>query len=186
MNENTENFCFTEDNLRKAQEIISHYPINRERSAVLALLELAQSQIGYLPQAAMEYVATMLNMPFIRVLEVATFYSMFHLVPVGEHHIQICTTTPCWLRGADKILRACEEELDIKCGEVSYDKKFSLCEVQCLGACVNAPVVQINNKHYFEDLTPQLMKNIINKLKNNQPLKNGSQIGRNGSAPQPQ
>ncbi len=182
MNSNIINFKFTADNLVKAQKIIKNYPENRQRSAVLALLDLAQRQIGYLSRPAIEYVAQFLDMPFIRAYEIATFYTMFNLQPVGKYHIQVCGTTPCWLRGSDQIMKTCEEKLAIKCGDLSSDKEFSLTEVECLGACVNAPIVQINDE-YFEDLTPEIMAQLIEKMKNNQPIQRGSQVGRNGSAP---
>jgi NADH-quinone oxidoreductase subunit E len=107
---------------------------------------------------------------------------MFNLQPVGKYHIQVCGTTPCWLQGSDQVMKTCQEKLAIKCGELSGDKQFSLTEVECLGACVNAPVVQINDE-YFEDLTPEIMAELIEKIKNNQPIHKGSQVGRNGSAP---
>lgn len=182
MNSSIIDFKFTADNLVKAQKIIKNYPENRQRSAILALLDLAQRQIGYLSRPAIEYVAQFLDMPFIRAYEIATFYTMFNLQPVGKHHIQVCGTTPCWLRGSDQIMKTCEEKLAIKCGELSRDKEFSLTEVECLGACVNAPIVQINDE-YFEDLTPEIMAQLIEKMKNNQPIQRGSQVGRNGSAP---
>ena len=182
MNSNIIDFKFTADNLVKAQKIIKNYPENRQRSAVLALLDLAQRQIGYLSRPAIEYVAQFLDMPFIRAYEIATFYTMFNLQPVGKYHIQVCGTTPCWLRGSDQIMKTCEEKLAIKCGDLSSDKEFSLTEVECLGACVNAPIVQINDE-YFEDLTPEIMAQLIEKMKNNQPIQRGSQVGRNGSAP---
>lgn len=158
-------FSFNDDNLQKAKNIIKKYPENRQKSAILPLLDLAQRQIGWLPTASIEYVANMLGIPFIRAYEVATFYTMFNLKPVGEHHIQICGTTPCWLRGSDKITETCKKELGINFGEVTADQKFSLAEVECLGACVNAPMVQINDD-YYEDLDEEKMKDIIRKLKN--------------------
>ena len=182
MNSNIIDFKFTADNLVKAQKIIKNYPENRQRSAILALLDLAQRQIGYLSRPAIEYVAQFLDMPFIRAYEIATFYTMFNLQPVGRYHIQVCGTTPCWLRGSDQIMKTCEEKLAIKCGDLSSDKEFSLTEVECLGACVNAPIVQINDE-YFEDLTPEIMAQLIEKMKNNQLIQRGSQVGRNGSAP---
>ena len=179
-------FSFNKDNLQKAQEIISHYPDGKQRSAVLPLLNLAQRQIGgWLPQIAIEYVAKFLDLPFIRVYEVATFYTMFNLKPVGKYHIQICGTTPCWLRGSDEITKVCHNELGIGLKEVTPDKQFSLVEVECLGACVNAPVVQINDD-YFEDLTPELMTELLNKLKAGKAVCHGSQIGRTGAEPKKQ
>ncbi|WP_341793991.1 MULTISPECIES: NADH-quinone oxidoreductase subunit NuoE [unclassified Rickettsia] len=159
------NFTFDKKNSKLAADIIKKYPAEGKRSAILPLLDLAQRQMGgWLPTATIEYVANLLDMPYMRAYEVASFYTMFNLKPVGKYHIQICTTTPCWLRGSDEIVKACEQTLKIKCGEVSSDKKFSLVEIECLGACVNAPVVQINDD-YFEDLTNESIVEIINKMK---------------------
>jgi NADH-quinone oxidoreductase subunit E len=118
---------------------------------------------GWLPKVAIEYVAKLLDLPFIRAYEVATFYTMFNLEPVGKYHIQVCTTTPCWLRGSDEIVSACSKRLGIDLGQTTDDKKFSLTEVECVGACVNAPVIQINDD-YFEDLTKEKIIDLINKL----------------------
>lgn len=160
------NFSFTHENLQKAKNIINKYPENKQKSAILPLLDLAQRQMnGWLPKGSIEYVAKLLNLPFIRAYEIATFYTMFNLEPVGKYHIQICTTTPCWLRGSSQIVDSCRKELGINFGEVTEDKKFSLTEVECLGACVNAPIVQINDD-FFEDLTENKMQTIIHKLKN--------------------
>lgn len=154
-------FKFNDKNLQKAEQIVKKYPPGRQHSAVLPLLDLAQRQSsGWLPQAAIEYVAGFLDMPYMRAFEVATFYTMFNLKPVGKHHIQVCTTTPCWLRGSDEIVKTCKDELGINCGEVTEDGRFSLVEVECLGACVNAPLVQINDD-YYEDLTPEKMVEVI-------------------------
>lgn len=177
------NFSFNEDNLLKAQKIIKNYPEGRQRSALIPLLDLAQRQSGgWLPHSAIEYVAKFLDISFMRAYEVATFYTMFNLKPVGKFHLQVCGTTPCWLRGAKDIIKACEDSLNIKCGGVTADEKFSLVELECLGACVNAPVIQINDD-FYEDLTPEIMMELIDKMKNNQELKIGSQINRKGSAP---
>ncbi len=165
MNNEPASFIFNSENLAKAQEIIKRYPEGRQKSAVLPLLDLAQRQMhGWLPKVAIEYVAEFLQLPFIRAYEVATFYTMFNLKPVGKHHIQVCTTTPCWLRGSDKIVMACKKNLGIDIGQTTDDKQFSLVEVECLGACVNAPVVQINDD-YFEDLTEEKMIEVITQLK---------------------
>lgn len=175
-------FSFSDEHLKKAQAIVKHYPEGRQKSALLPLLDLTQRQSnGWLPHAAIEYVAEFLNVPFMRVYEVATFYTMFNLNPVGKNHIQVCTTTPCWLRGSDDILKTCQDKIGIKCGEVSTDKQFSLIEVECLGACVNAPMVQINDD-YFEDLNSENIANLIDKMKNGDPITSGSQLGRCGSA----
>jgi len=177
------NFNFSEENLKKAQVIIKKYPEGRQKSALLPLLDLAQRQSGgWLPHPAIEYVAELLEVPFMRAYEVATFYTMFNLKPVGKHHIQVCGTTPCWLRGAGDIMKTCEDKIGIKCGDVSSDEQFSIVEVECLGACVNAPMIQIND-NYFEDLTPEIMENLIDKMRKGEPLTIGSQVGRCGSAP---
>ena len=176
-------FNFTLENLAKAEEIIKHYPLGRQKSAILPLLDIAQRQSGgWLPQNAIEYVSEMLNVPYMRAFEVATFYTMFNLKPVGKYHIQLCGTTPCWLRGGGQVLKTCEEKLGIKCGETDADKKFSLTEVECLGACVNAPMIQINDD-YYEDLTPKIMAQIIDDLRQDKTINYGSQVGRNGSSP---
>lgn len=159
-------FVFTQGNLEKLNQVIKHYPQNKQKSAVLTALDLAQRQCGgWLSKDAIEYVAQILSMPYIRVYEVATFYSMFNLEPVGKYHVQVCTTTPCWLKGSDAVLKACKDTLKIECKEVTQDKLFSLTEVECLGACVNAPVVQINDD-YFENLDTDKTIDLINALKN--------------------
>lgn len=166
MNTKITNFTFDKKNLVLAADIIKKYPPHGKRSAVLPLLDLAQRQNGgWLPVPAIEYVAGMLEMPYMRAYEVATFYTMFNLTPVGKHHIQVCTTTPCWLRGSNDIVKACEKKLGIKIKETTKDQMFTLSEIECLGACVNAPVVQINDD-YYEDLTAEKMETIIDKLQN--------------------
>jgi NADH-quinone oxidoreductase subunit E len=177
-------FEFNEGNGVRAQKIIAKYPEGRQASAVIPLLDMAQRQSGnWLPQAAMDYVADMLSMPRVRVYEVASFYTMFNLKPVGENFVQICTTTPCWLRGSDGIVGACKKKLGIGMGETTADGKFSLTEVECLGACVNAPMVQINDE-YYEDLTPELMDKLIDTLAAGKKPEVGSQTGRRGSCAQ--
>ena len=179
----SEKFTFNKANLSKAKDIIARYPEKRQLSAVLPLLDLAQRQNnGWLSISALEYVADFLEAPYIRIYEVASFYTMFNLKPVGKHHVQICGTTPCWLRGAGEIKEACEKHLKIKCGNTTTDNQFTLSEVECLGACVNAPVVQINDD-YFEDLNPKLIKELLDDLASNKTIKPGSQIGRQNSAP---
>ena len=176
-------FVFNKENAKRAKEVIAHYPEGRQRSAIIALLDLAQRQNdGWLSREVIEYVADMLSTPYIRAYEVATFYTMFNLAPVGKHHIQVCGTTPCWLRGAADIMHACEKSLGIKAKETTKDGLFTLSEVECLGACVNAPMVQINDD-YYEDLSPEIMKDIIAKIKNGEKVKVGSQIDRQTSAP---
>jgi NADH-quinone oxidoreductase subunit E len=177
-------FAFTAENRERADTIIARYPPGRQASAVIPLLDLAQRQHGgWLPREAMDYVAEVLQMAPIRVYEVATFYSMFNLAPVGTHLVQICRTTPCWLRGSDGILKACRSKLGIGKGETTADGKFTLVEVECLGACCNAPMVQIND-HYFEDLTPEIMTDILDRLARGEDVTMGSQTGRQGSAPE--
>ena len=180
----TANFIFTAENLARAQTIIAKYPAGKQASAVLPLLDLAQRQSGnWLPQAALDYVAAFLSMPPIEVYEVASFYSMFNLKPVGENLVQVCTTTPCWLRGSDGIMGACKKKLGIGTGETTADGKFTLTEVECMGACVNAPMVQINDT-YYEDLSPEGIEKIIDAIKAGQKPEAGSQTGRRGSCAQ--
>jgi NADH-quinone oxidoreductase subunit E len=176
-------FEFSKENLKIANDIVAKYPEGRQRSALLPLLDLAQRQNdNWLPRAALDYIADFLKLPAIKVYEVATFYTMFHLEPIGENFIQVCRTTPCWLRGADELTKKCEKKLGIGLGETTNDGKFSLIEVECLGACVNAPMVQINDD-YFEDLTPESMEKIIDDLSAGKKVTIGSQIGRQCSAP---
>lgn len=178
-----EGFSFTSESKKQAEVYVAKYPEGRQASAVIALLDLAQRQNqGHLTQDAIEYVADYLNMPKIRVMEVATFYTMFNLGPVGKYHLQVCGTTPCMLRGAEAIMAKIQDRLDIGLGDLTRDGTFSLCEVECLGACVNAPVVQINDD-YYEDLTPERMDEILTALIQHKDLKPGSQIGRQGAAP---
>ncbi len=179
-----ESFSLNAENLARAKTIIAKYPEGRQASAVIPLLDIAQRQCGnWLPRAAMDYVADFLEMPRIHVYEVATFYTMFNLAPVGKNFIQVCRTTPCWLRGSDTITHTCSTKLGIETGETTDDGLFTLVEVECLGACVNAPMVQINDD-YYEDLTPELMVKIIEALKAGRKPSNGSQIGRRGSCAQ--
>lgn len=176
-------FEFSEENIKKANSHIKKYPEGRQASAVLPLLELAQRQNdNWLPIAAIEYVANMLSMPVMRVMEVASFYTMFNLSPVGKYHIQLCGTTPCWLRGAAEIKETCKNKLKIDLGQTTKDGVFSLIEVECLGACANAPMVQINDD-FYEDLTPDSMKKILDDLSSGKEVKKGSQTGRKSSEP---
>lgn len=176
-------FEFNKANLKKAKEIIAKYPEGKQRSALLPLLDIAQRQNdNWLPVPVMDYVAEFLDLAPIRVYEVATFYTMFNTKPVGKNFIQVCRTTPCWLRGSDNITNACKNKLGIEIGETTEDGKFSLIEVECLGACVNAPMVQINDD-YFEDLDEKLMVEIIDDLSAGKKIKIGSQTGRQCSAP---
>jgi len=177
-------FAFTPENLAKAKAHIAKYPPGRQASAVLALLYLAQEQHdNWVPRVAMDHVAELLAMPPIRVYEVASFYTMFNLRPVGRHFLQICTTTPCWLRGSDAIVKACERKLGITIGETTRDKKFTLLEVECLGACVNAPIIQVNNGDFYEDLDGPATEKLIDALARGETPPKGSVTGRQGSAP---
>jgi NADH-quinone oxidoreductase E subunit len=176
-------FAFTQENLAAAKKLMAKYPEGRQGSAVIAVLDLAQRQHdGWLPRAAMDHVAEILDMAPIRVYEVATFYTMFNLQPVGRHHIQICRTTPCWLRGADDLSKTCQRKLGIGLKERTADGKFSLMEVECLGGCVNAPVVQINDD-FYEDLDPAKLEGLLDRLEKGEKPPIGSQIGRQNSAP---
>ncbi len=176
-------FEWNNENFDKIKKIISKYPIGKQQSAVIPVLDLAQRQnAGWLSKSSIEKVAETLSMSYIRVLEVATFYSMFNLEPIGENFIQICRTTPCWLRGSEKLLKTAKEITNCKIGETSKDSKFTIIEVECLGACCNAPMVQINDE-YFEDLDENTFKKILLDLKNNNKINSGSQIGRKTSHP---
>ena len=176
-------FEFTPVNVERARAHIAKYPPGREASAVLPLLDLAQRQMGgWVPRAAMDYVAGLLGMAPIRVYEVATFYTMFNLRPVGRYLLQVCTTTPCWLRGSDAVVAACEKKLGIGIGGKTEDGLFSMIEVECLGACVNAPVLQVNDD-FYEDLDGSSTEALIDALRAGSPPPPGSVIGRHGSAP---
>ena len=175
-------FDFTPENRAWCDAQIAKYPQGRQASAVIPLLWKAQAQHDYwLPKPAIEKVAEILDMPYIRVLEIATFYSMFNLAPVGKHFIQLCGTTPCMLRGAEDIKKVCEEKIGPQ-RQVRADGKFSWLEVECLGACCNAPMVQINDD-YYEDLTPTNFARLIDDLAAGRPVHIGSQSGRVGSEP---
>lgn len=177
-----EHFAFTPENEARCAEILKKYPEGREASAVISLLWLAQKQNNYwLPKPAIEKVAEMLGMPLIRVLEIATFYTMFNLSPVGKYHIQMCGTTPCLLAGSDAIKDILRKRIGEQ-GEVSADGTFSWAEVECLGACCNAPMVQIN-EDYYEDLTPENFTALLDDLAASRPVKTGSQAGRVTSEP---
>ena len=179
-----ENFEWSSENFKIISDIIKKYPSNRIQSAVIPLLDLAQRQNdGWLSKNSLEKVAETLSMSYIRVLEVATFYSMFNLEPIGKNFVQICRTTPCWLRGSEKLLKAAMEVCKTNLGETSTDNKFTIVEVECLGACCNAPMVQINDD-YYEDLDEQNFRKILLNLKNNKSNKVGSQIGRKASQPE--
>ncbi|GHF28693.1 NADH dehydrogenase [Kordiimonas sediminis] len=176
-------FCWTKENEALAQHHIAKYPEGRQQSAVMPLLDIAQRQNGgHVTVEIMEYIADYLDMPAIRVQEVATFYTMYNHRPIGKHHVQVCGTTPCWLRGSDKILAAIEAHLGIKKGETTADGLFTLGEVECAGACVNAPVVSIGDD-YFEDLSPERVTEILDMIKDGKDVVAGPQNGRQTSAP---
>jgi NADH-quinone oxidoreductase E subunit len=176
-------FEFTPDNLERAQAHIAKYPSGRQASAVLPLLDLAQRQHGgWLPQAAMDRVAEMLGMAPIRVYEVATFYTMLNLRPVGRYLLQACTTTPCWLRGSDEVVRACQNKLNIGVDGSTPDGLFTLVEVECLGACVNAPILQVNDD-FYEDLDGPATEALLDALREGNAPPPGSASGRRGSEP---
>ena len=177
-------FSFTAENLAWAKQQIAKYPEGRQPSAIIPLLWRAQEQAGgWLPQKAIEHVAQMLDMANIRALEVATFYTMFQLAPVGRKaHVQVCGTTPCMLRGAEDIIKVCHRRISEEPFHVSADGDFSWEEVECLGACVNAPVVQIFNDTY-EDLTPESFEKVLDGFARGRPVKPGPQIARQLSAP---
>jgi NADH-quinone oxidoreductase E subunit len=178
-----EDFEFTPENLERAKTHIAKYPAGRQQSAVLPLLDLAQRQSGgWLPRAAMHHVAEILGMPRIRVYEVATFYTMFNLNPVGRYLLQACTTTPCWLRGSDAVVAACEKKLGIGIGATTEDGLFTLIEVECLGACVNAPILQVNDD-FYEDLDGPSTEALLDALREGKPPPVGSLGGRRSSAP---
>ena len=182
--EQPDGFEFTFDNLEKAKKIIKKYPIGKQQSAVMPLLYLAQKQNNnWIPLVAIKYIGKLLDMPYIKVYEVATFYTMYNLTPVGHHFIQICTTTPCMIRGAYKLVEACKEKISSNENELSKDKKCSWIEVECLGACVNAPMMQINDD-YYEDLDEQSFKKLLTDLKQSKEINKGSHIGRQTSHPQ--
>ena len=176
-------FEFSPENLETAKRIIAKYPAGRQASAVLPLLYVAQRQHqNWVPRAAMDYIADMLSMPPIRVYEVATFYTMFHLRPVGKYLLQACTTTPCWLRGSEQVVETCQRKLGIGIGGTTPDGKFSLIEVECLGACVNAPILQVNDD-FYEDMDAELTEKLLDALSRDEVPPMGSMTGRQTSAP---
>ena len=177
-------FKFSNENIKKAEEILNKYPDKNKKSAVMPLLYLAQKQNeNWIPLAAIKYIANYLAMPYISVYEITTFYSMYNLAPVGKNFIQVCTTTPCLIRGADKIVKLCKEKISPNENEVSKKNNSSWMEVECLGACVSAPMIQINDD-YYEDLDEKSTTEILDSLINNKPLKPGSYRGRKNTAPE--
>ena len=182
--EQPDSFEFNEENLKIANDIIKNYPGGKQQSAVMSFLYLAQRQNNnWIPLVAMKYIAKLLNMPYIKVYEVATFYSMYNLSPVGKYFVQVCTTTPCMIRGAYKLVEACKEKISKNQNTLSNDGKCSWVEVECLGACVNAPMMQIN-EDYFEDLDKEKTSKIFDKMLNDENIEPGSYRGRVNSEPE--
>ena len=178
-----ENFEFDEKNMQAANKIVSNYPEGKQQSAVMALLYIAQRQNdNWIPLKAMKYIAKFLDMPYIKVYEVATFYSMYNLSPVGKYFFQICTTTPCMLRGAYDLVKVCKKKISDRENDLSEDGKISWMEVECLGACVNAPMMQVN-EDYYEDLNDKKLEEIIEAIYQNKIPKPGSYTGRINSEP---
>ena len=179
-----ESFEFTKENKDNAEKILKKYPENRKKSAVMPFLYLAQRQNeNWIPLTAMKYIAKFLEMPYIKVYEVATFYTMYNLAPVGKYFIQVCTTSPCLIRGADKVVKICKEKISKEENTLSENKLCSWIEVECLGACVNAPMMQINND-YYEDLDEKNTIEIIDSLLADKPIKSKSFRNRTSSAPE--
>ena len=176
-----ENFEFSKENKSKCKEIIAKYPKTNQKSAVMPLLDLVQEQDGWICYAAIKHVAELLNMNPINVEEVATFYTMYKLRPIAKHHVQLCTNISCWLRGSDDVKKAMKDVCNLNLNQSSEHITFE--EVECLGACVNAPVMQIN-KDYYEDLNYDNAKKIFEDIINNKQVKHGSQVNRINSAPQ--
>ena len=177
-------FQFSDENLNKAKKIMKKYPEKKQASALMPLLFLVQKQNkNWIPLAAMKYLAKMLDIPYIQVYEVATFYSMYNLSPVGKYFVQVCTTTPCMIRGAETLVEICKNKISQNQNELSANKICSWMEVECLGACVNAPMLQIN-EDYFEDLDEEKTKEIINMILNDESPKSGSYKNRKSSEPE--
>ena len=177
-------FEFNKNNKDIANNIIKNYPSGKQQSAVMPLLNIAQKQNdNWIPLAAMKYIAKYLDMPYIKVYEVATFYSMYNLAPVGRYFFQVCTTTPCMLRGAYDLVKVCKKKISENENQLSDDEKTSWLEVECLGACVNAPMLQINDD-YYEDLDPTKLESIIDKINKNEDPKPGSYKGRISTEPE--
>tara|TARA_Y100001970_G_scaffold289372_1_gene419520 strand:+ start:2860 stop:3468 length:609 start_codon:yes stop_codon:yes gene_type:complete len=182
--EQPEEFNFTKENLEIANRILKNYPKDKKKSAVMPLLYLAQEQNNnWIPLAALKYLGKFLSMPYINVYEIATFYTMYNLSPVGKYFIQVCTTSPCLLRGANDLVKACQNKISKKQETLSENGLCSWVEVECLGACVNAPMMQVN-KDYYEDLNKHDMEKILESFIQDKPLKPGSYRGRSSSAPE--
>ena len=182
--EQPENFEFTSESLTEAKKIIDKYPKGKQQSAVMSLLYIAQKQHeNWIPLSAMKYIGKLLEMPYIKVYEVATFYTMYNLSPVGKHFVQVCTTTPCMIRGAYKIVEACKEKISENENEFVKEKNCSWMEVECLGACINAPMMQIN-ENYYEDLDKEKALKILDEVISGKTPKHGSFKGRLNSEPE--
>ena len=182
--EQPETFEFNPASLEAVKVIITRYPKDKQQSAVMALLYIAQKQnSNWIPLAAMKYISKYLDMPYIKVYEVATFYTMYNLAPVGKYFIQVCTTTPCMIRGANKLVEACKEKISENENELSKDLSCSWMEVECLGACVNAPMMQINDD-YYEDLDKEKTLKILDKILSGETPKPGSYRGRINNEPE--
>ncbi len=177
-----DSFAFSDEHKARAEKIIAKYPNGYQASAVIPLLDLAQRQEGWVTKPAVEVIAGMLDMDVIRVLEVATFYTMFNLYPVGKCHIQVCTNLSCWLCGSDNVVKACKDKLGVDLGETTSDGAFTVSEVECAGACVNAPIVAVGDD-YYEDLDYDSMASLIDAIKSGNPPPFGSVKGRMGAAP---
>ncbi len=176
-------FAWTKESEAQVKMHIAKYPEGKQQSAVMPALDIAQRQNGgHVTTAIIEYIAGYLSMPAMKVMEVATFYSMYNHKPIGKHHVQVCGTTPCWLRGSDKIMSACKNKLGINKGETTADGMFTLSEVECAGACVNSPVVAIDDD-YYEDLTPESVEAILDTLAAGKVPKPGPQNDRHTSEP---
>jgi NADH-quinone oxidoreductase subunit E len=182
--EQPENFEFTSESLAEAKKIIDKYPKGKQQSAVMSLLYIAQNQHdNWIPLSAMKYIGKLLEMPYVKVYEVATFYTMYNLSPVGKHFVQVCTTTPCMIRGAYKIVEACKEKISENENEFIKEKNCSWMEVECLGACINAPMMQIN-ENYYEDLDKEKALKILDEVISGKTPKHGSFRGRLNSEPE--
>ncbi len=176
-------FAFTADNLKAARAVVAKYPQGRQQSAVMPLLDLAQRQLGWTSPEVVEYVADFLDLPAIRVWEVASFYTMYYREPVGTYRLHVCTTTPCWLRGSDDVVRVCKEKTGLEFGETDGKGLFTLLEVECLGACVNAPILQVNDD-YYEDLDAERTAALLDALAEGRPPPHGTLAERLNSAPE--
>jgi NADH dehydrogenase (ubiquinone) flavoprotein 2 len=175
-------FDFTEENYKEIKHVLTKYPSQYKKSAVIPLLYIAQKQCdNWIPLSAMNKISKILEITEMDVYEVASFYSMFNRTPVGKYHLQVCGTTPCMVRGAREIIETIEEECGIHLGQTSRDGLFTLSEVECLGACVNAPMMQVNNEKVYEDLTPDSIKNVLEKFRNGEEVKVGPQNSRKNS-----